>query len=48
MNPIHDDILQSLKDFDKISLPNFNDLRNVFTHNDLGVQNLIINDQNEL
>ncbi|CAF1016735.1 unnamed protein product [Rotaria sordida] len=42
--PVRDDIMESIKQFKRINLPSFDYIRNVFTHNDLGVQNLIVDD----
>ena len=41
-DPIRDDVLKSIKEFQKLNLPTFDDVPNVFTHYDLGVQNLIV------
>lgn len=46
--PVREDILKSIEDFQKLELPNFQDLPNVFTHNDLGLQNLTVNDQAQI
>lgn len=43
--PIRDDVLQLIKQFQSLTFPDFKDLKNVFTHFDLGVQNLIVNDE---
>ncbi|CAF0977764.1 unnamed protein product [Adineta steineri] len=39
--PVRDDIMKSIKEFQTFHLPDFSDVPNVFTHNDLGVQNII-------
>jgi len=46
--PIRDQVLQMIKEFQSLSFPDFKDVENVFTHFDLGVQNLIVNDENEI
>ncbi|CAF1104747.1 unnamed protein product [Rotaria sp. Silwood1] len=46
--PIRDDLMKSIKEFQKFDLPSFDDIPNVFTHNDLGVQNLIVSDDNKI
>jgi aminoglycoside phosphotransferase (APT) family kinase protein len=46
--PIRDDVMKSVKEFLKLELPSFDDVPNVFTHNDLGVQNLIVSDDNHI
>ncbi|CAF1638079.1 unnamed protein product [Adineta ricciae] len=38
------DVLQAVKEFQSLTLPSFDDLPNVFTHNDLGLQNLTVTD----
>jgi hypothetical protein len=38
-DPTRDEVLESIKEFQKIELPEFDDLPNVFTHNDLALQN---------
>ncbi|CAF1254080.1 unnamed protein product [Rotaria sordida] len=43
-DPVRDDVMKSIKEFQKLNLPEFNDLPNVFTHYDLGLQNLTVND----
>jgi aminoglycoside phosphotransferase (APT) family kinase protein len=47
-DPIRDDVMKSIKQFQKLNLPEFDDVTNVFTHNDLGVQNLIVTNDNQL
>ena len=47
-DPVRNDVLKSIEEFHRISLPTFEDVPNVFTHNDLGVQNLIINETNQV
>lgn len=47
-DPVRNDVLKSIEEFDRITLPTFEDIPNVFTHNDLGVQNLIVNEKNEI
>ena len=42
---VREDVLKSIGDFQKLVLPKFDDLPNVFTHNDLRLQNLVVNDQ---
>ncbi|UJR07905.1 hypothetical protein I4U23_012188 [Adineta vaga] len=42
--PVRDDVLQSIKEFRTLNLPTFDELPNVFTHNDLGLQNLTVSD----
>ncbi len=43
-DPTRDEVLESIKEFQKIELPEFDDLPNVFTHNDLALQNWTVND----
>lgn len=47
-DPVRNDVLKSIESFQKLTLPDMKDVPNVFTHNDLGVQNLIVNEKNEL
>ncbi|CAF5034645.1 unnamed protein product, partial [Rotaria sp. Silwood1] len=45
--PVRDDMMKSIEEFQKLNLPSFDNMPNVFTHNDLGVQNLIVSDDNK-
>lgn len=47
-DPIRKDVLQSIESFLQLTLPDLCDVPNVFTHNDLGVQNIIVNEKNEI
>lgn len=47
-NSIRDDVLKSIEEFKKLNFPKFDDVPNVFTHNDLGIQNLIVSDNNHI
>ncbi|CAF2994249.1 unnamed protein product [Rotaria sp. Silwood2] len=46
--PIRDDLMKSIKEFENLNIPSFDYIPNVFTHNDLGVQNIIISDDNKI
>ncbi|CAF3458075.1 unnamed protein product [Rotaria sp. Silwood2] len=40
--------MKSIKEFENLNIPSFDYIPNVFTHNDLGVQNIIISDDNKI
>ncbi|CAF1373862.1 unnamed protein product [Rotaria sordida] len=47
-DPIREDVMKSIEEFQTFQLPSFDDLPNVFTHNDLGLQNLTVTDDHEI
>jgi thiamine kinase-like enzyme len=43
-----EDVMKSIKEFQTFTLPSFDDLPNVFTHNDLGLQNLTLTEDHQI